>query len=1196
MEAAPGLATQSGGGAGRAAGPGVRENFAASRYRPFVGLRPFTDLDRDFFFGREDQVDALDRLLTRSPLVSVIGSSGSGKSSLIRAGLLPRLEASPFGSWIWVETRPGEAPIRNLAEALARPNQSAEIERDDPIAAALTDRIELSLRDSTFGITDSLQYVPRSDEAGVVILIDQFEEIFRFADLRTQQVRDSVRASEQRDEATLFVQLLLGAISDPNFDGRIVLTMRSDFIGDCARFAGLSEAVTESQYLVPALTRDQRATAIQGPVQAAGGQVEPALVQRLLNDTNEDPDQLPVLQHVMMRCWLRAMAGRDGSSPISISLRHYHEVGGVAQALSIHANEVLDSLQGLPSSDATGTLMTVAKRIFQSLTDLDNQGRSTRRPQRFADLVAAITPDDASEHLRGQTRDVVARVVSRFSDPDCSFLRAPDAEGLEDASIVDIGHEALIRRWDKLGSTDIVNWLRAEQEDGEIYRDLVRFASVNGVVPADQLPRFERWWSERRPNRFWARRYSKQGKDRLDEARDVLVRSRAEISKLERQAHRARRGKQLAALAALGVVLLIAAGLVYDSNRRAAEAERAKEVADAARARLAAVLALDDLQRLGATRALLRVLFGLNPEHSLPFVPELEVMAYAALQHLHERRIFTVGDTSAIVSFDRSGRFLTLGNGRVTLRDVSGGFGSPHRGSATEFRVPASTFFMLSPDADGRRVAVSSFDSTLIYDTVKHRGTPLDTASTGPGIFSSDGRYILTGGFTIPPKLWDAGSGEPGSPSYRALVDFARTNPRLMVGSALAFSADASYFAIGDRDGVVHLFATGSCAAVGQGCSPLLDLDYRAVMGTGTSPQPVLSIAFSPTDPGLLLSTHFNAAYLWRWGFSSHGRIVELVPLPGNGGSITRGAFNSDGSLIATGSNDGRLRVWSWVDDPATVKLRLHPLRPGAGSEAVRSAAETSGASRDYVEILQQGGPGIWSIAFSPRAPHLLATGSQDGKARLWDVEPMLHPATSIAPMVTRTPSTISNDVIASSDRYRLTWDNASGRLFLEDNAGTFGRLRVSLSRGAASRRDLQMGAFSPNQRILALAPTHGPILIFDLGLLPMATPTEGIRPVAALGAAASKWRAVGFAADKTSPSRSHVIGILSGNGARIEWDLFNDMRDLAAFAVKSLPVDEVGKPVSLTRLETCEMMGRIDIAMIRHPATDPSSAEDACE
>lgn len=284
----------------------------ASADHPFIGLRPFTFADRRFFFGRDQQVDVLERLITSSPLVSVVGSSGSGKSSLVRAGLLPRLTSvAGLRAWRWVALCPGEAPVRRLAEALARCNAAGNGTSDDPVVEARTDRIELVLRESSFGISDALTLLRDMEGSELIILVDQFEEVFRFADLRAHENRDPLQACEQRDEATFFVQLLLNAVASEDFRGRVILTMRSDFIGDCAHFHGLCEAVTASQYLVPALTRDQRAAAIREPIRLAGGDIEPALLQRVLNDTNEDPDQLPVLQHAMMRCWQRAVAIRN---------------------------------------------------------------------------------------------------------------------------------------------------------------------------------------------------------------------------------------------------------------------------------------------------------------------------------------------------------------------------------------------------------------------------------------------------------------------------------------------------------------------------------------------------------------------------------------------------------------------------------------------------------------------------------------------------------------------------------------------------------------------------------------------------------------------------------------------------------------------------------------------------------------------
>ena len=343
--------------------------------------------------------------------------------------------------------------------------------------------------------------------------------------------------------------------------------MRSDFIGDCARFHGLSEAVTASQYLVPALMRDQRAIAIRSPVEFAGGEIEPALVQQVLNDTNEDPDQLPVLQHAMMRCWQQALAEcKNEQDPPKLTRRHYAEVGGVSRALSIHANLVLEGLtkDSVRAARAGLPLDLIAKRIFQSLTDIDSHGRTTRRPQKFSDLVAILVSDTADAGARSAMQEAVRHVVVQFADPSCSFLRGIQESDLTDASVIDIGHEALIRRWDRLYGPGETNWVREEQVDGETFGDLLSLARTKSVVPKEELLRLEKWWTERRPTAFWAKRYVKTGTSGIHKAERVLARSR-----------RARQYK--VGIVALIVLLLAVATATYViETKHARDAARAQ--------------------------------------------------------------------------------------------------------------------------------------------------------------------------------------------------------------------------------------------------------------------------------------------------------------------------------------------------------------------------------------------------------------------------------------------------------------------------------------------------------------------------------------------------------------------------------------------------------------------------------------------
>jgi len=273
--------------------------------QPFVGLRPFEYSDRRYFFGRDDELDALELQVKRDRFVAVVGRSGCGKTSLISAGLRPRLEKVADVRWCWIAIRPGEAPIRELSMGLA----GLTAETGD-LLEAWADRFERVLSKSSFGIGEALGLIPALRESAgsrVLLFVDQFEELFRFVSLGCERSLDPATAAERRDEATKFVRLLLTAMKSPRVPIHTIASIRSDLVGDCARFQGLPEAVSRSQFLVPDMTRDQREDVIRKPLKLAGGEVDPYLVQRALNDTNDDPDQLQNLQRAMMRCWERAL-------------------------------------------------------------------------------------------------------------------------------------------------------------------------------------------------------------------------------------------------------------------------------------------------------------------------------------------------------------------------------------------------------------------------------------------------------------------------------------------------------------------------------------------------------------------------------------------------------------------------------------------------------------------------------------------------------------------------------------------------------------------------------------------------------------------------------------------------------------------------------------------------------------------------
>ena len=276
--------------------------------------------------------------------------------------------------WRVAVMRPGGAPLAALADALLGPGVLSVKGGAPRPEFALAE-----LRRGPLGLVQLVRDAHLDPYCNTLLVVDQFEELFRYG-----------REPAQKDQANVFVELLLEASQQREVPIFVVLTMRSDFVGDCARFRGLPESLNDNQYLTPRLTRDQIAAAIREPARVCGGTVDQALVDALCNEVGDDQDQLPLLQHLLMRLWDRAAAL---SNPPRLTSELSREMGGLRCALNNHAQQIYDSLSG----DAQ---RAIAHAMFKSLTD----SRSLRRDLRRDALVSEVAAVAAVAGRRGHGR------------------------------------------------------------------------------------------------------------------------------------------------------------------------------------------------------------------------------------------------------------------------------------------------------------------------------------------------------------------------------------------------------------------------------------------------------------------------------------------------------------------------------------------------------------------------------------------------------------------------------------------------------------------------------------------------------------------------------------------------------------------------------------------------------------------------
>lgn len=520
---------------------------------PYVGLRPYEPNESLLFFGRETQTwELLQRLYTHR-FVAVVGSSGCGKSSLLRAGLIPALKGGflieDSDEWVVAIMKPGESPLYNLADSLLKELRSVLGKKKLIEKFKLPSTKELLAGIDETGvdaILDLVAPIRKTQNINFFVLVDQFEELFAFAKRKPE---DSERTlTDNRNEAITLVNLILELSEQSVVPFYLVLTMRSDFIGDCAEYYGLPEAMNKSQYLVPRLTRQQLKKVIEGPAILSGKKINSKLTSKLINSMGDSQDELPILQHALMRMW-EFDHQQDAVEKNIIDFTDYTEIGGLENALQNHAEEVIEPLS--ESEKIT------ARSVFRALTTIDSHNRIKRRPVRLSRLVEITNTKEKK----------LLEVIEHFKKSGRSFIYFENI-GDEEDKLVDISHESLIRQWKNLKKL-----VKKEKQYADKYNRLsqtqVWYDADGRLLEGSQFEKEIQWYDELKPTQAWAEQYNSN----FDKVEDFIERSRQ--SKIRHD--KAQKNKKKSIRIGFGVVALTAvAGLFFWALSIGANQERAK--------------------------------------------------------------------------------------------------------------------------------------------------------------------------------------------------------------------------------------------------------------------------------------------------------------------------------------------------------------------------------------------------------------------------------------------------------------------------------------------------------------------------------------------------------------------------------------------------------------------------------------------
>ncbi|GAB4411169.1 MAG: hypothetical protein OHK0039_16090 [Bacteroidia bacterium] len=495
---------------------------------PYPG-RTFLNDEAAFFFGRTRQVSELKRHLCQKRIVSLVGAPNTGKTSLLRAGLVPDLDRYGYKGmagtrWKTVRFDPGERALDQLVLAVARRNILHPDHKPDP---TFVQNLRARFLNRRRGLIEAYQAAVHLHAFNLLLIVDQFEVFLR---------------STWDETGAQFIRLILEAARDPQAPIYVVLAVRSTELAACASYEGLSEAVMQGSYPLYPLNQAELDEAICRPAEAQGVRLEDPLRQELLKRLLRHPDQLTTLQATMLRVW-NAWEKEGGKGPLT--LKHLKAAGTIAESTPpeerksriqigertpgetppadwLDTQEAAADAPPQPTDPATraetafGSMDPAAQilcaRLFKSLVwnNRFTGGKAMRQPV-IVDVMAAVA---------GVPITAVMTLVERLRDEDCKLLLPAAPEPLTGTSLIELQEETLIATWPRLQA-----WLREEATDVERYLTLVEWAHADRSLDPNELEQAMEWRAQRRPSEDWARQYDPRFDATMAYLDEALVRS-----------------------------------------------------------------------------------------------------------------------------------------------------------------------------------------------------------------------------------------------------------------------------------------------------------------------------------------------------------------------------------------------------------------------------------------------------------------------------------------------------------------------------------------------------------------------------------------------------------------------------------------------------------------------------------------------